>query len=430
MDTRSAQALIRFGLGRRGSEAPPADPRQWLAGQIRSPDPARFAGLPTTAQGLLAWRRDREAKPLPQQSETAQLYRLEANAQLMEAVETVAPYRERLVRFWSNHFTVSRRRGEVAGIAGAFVREAIRPHVTGRFHDMLVAVMQHPAMLIYLDNPRSAGPHSELGTRRHLGLNENLARESLELHTVSPAAGYTQADVTSYAAVLTGWSLDMAADSPGFMFRPNMHEPGPKALLGESFPEGEQGGLDALAFLAAHPATHRHLATKLVRHFVADDPPPAAVTRIEAVLRDTGGDLGAASLELIALPDAWRPLAKLRSPEDYMLAVLRATDLPDGNRPNPLGIAYGLGQAPWAAEFPIGWPDTAAEWAGPEMMMRRIDWAYSFSGRAQQAVAPEQVADAALGPLLRPATLQAIQHAGSRRDALTLLFSAPEFQRR
>jgi len=285
-------------------------------------------------------------------------------------------------------------------------------------------------MLLYLDNAGSAGPNSPIGLRRHLGLNENLARESLELHTVSPASGYTQADVTTYAKVLTGWSVSMAADQPGFTFHPNQHEPGALTVMGRGVPEGEAGGVAMLAFLAAHPATHRHLATKLVRHFVADEPPPAAVARIEAVLRDTDGDLGAASHALIALPEAWAPLTKLRSPEDYMLAVLRAADLPAEHRPNPLGVVYELGQPPWAAEFPIGWPDTAAEWAGPEMMVRRVDWAYSFSGRAQDIGAPDEVAQAALGPLLRPATVQAMQHAGSRRDALTLLFSAPEFQRR
>jgi uncharacterized protein (DUF1800 family) len=219
-------------------------------------------------------------------------------------------------------------------------------------------------------------------------------------------------------------------DQPGFMFRPNLHEPGSKTVMGRSFPAGEQGGLEVLAFLAAHPATHRHLATKLVRHFVADDPPSGAVAAIEAVLRDTDGDLGQAALALVALPAAWTPLTKLRSPEDHALAVLRAADLPEADRLNLIGILSGLGQPPFLASFPIGWPDTAAEWAGPETMLRRVDWSYSFAGRVANGPAPEDMAAAALGPLLRPATIQAIQHAGSRREALALLFTAPEFQRR
>ena len=163
---------------------------------------------------------------------------------------------------------------------------------------MLLAVMRHPAMLLYLDNVGSVGPDSPAGQRGKRGLNENLARECLELHTVSPAAGYTQADVTNFARVLTGWSIDLPADPPGFRFRPFAHEPGEQIVMGRRFPPGEEGGVAALHFLADHPATHRFLATKLVRHFVADDPPEDAVRRIEGVLRDSDGDLGAAAAAL------------------------------------------------------------------------------------------------------------------------------------
>jgi uncharacterized protein (DUF1800 family) len=430
MDTIAAQALIRFGLGRKGSDPLPSDPRGWLAGQVRAPDSAMPSGLPSSADGLRARMQDFKDKPPPGQSETARLYRRDVTAQLARLVTAEAPFRERLVTFWANHFTVSRRNGGVAGMACAYVREAIRPHVTGRFHDMLMAVMRHPAMLLYLDNATSVGPHSPLGLRRQLGLNENLARESLELHTVSPASGYTQADVTTYAAILTGWGIDMHRPDPGFAFHPQMHEPGNKTLMGRTFPEGEEGGVEMLAFLAAHPATHRHLATKLVRHFVADNPPPAAVARIEGVLRDTQGDLGAASIALTELPEAWTPFAKLRMPEDYVIAVARAVNLPEGEPLNLLGPVNRLGQPPYSAPFPIGWPDTAAEWAGPQEIMSKVDWAYSFSARAAQHVAAEDVASAALGPLLRPAIMQAIQHAGSRQEALTLLFTSPDFQRR
>ncbi len=429
MDVATAQALIRFGLGPRAGEAPPGDPQAWLQSQVRNPDPARFLGLPSVGDAAQAYLDDRANRPPPGQSESRRLYMADARAQFAQALTTEAPFRERLVMFWANHFTVSLRAARVAAVAGNFVRTAIRPHVTGRFHDMLLAVMRHPAMLVYLDNIGSAGPHSRAGLRRDIGLNENLARESLELHTVSPAAGYSQADVTSYAAILTGWSIDLRRPDPGFVFRPNMHEPGPKTLMGREFPEGEAGGVAALAFLAAHPATRSHLATKLVRHFVADDPPPGAVARIAAVLTETDGDLGAAALALVALPEAWKPLGKLRSPQDFMLAALRAANLPDDNQPDPVGVAAALGQAQWGAPFPIGWPDTAAEWGGPEAILRRVDWAYSVSGR-MNALDPDAIASTALGPLLRPATQQAMQHAGSRRDAVALLFASPEFQRR
>jgi uncharacterized protein (DUF1800 family) len=198
--------------------------------------------------------------------------------------------------------------------------------------------------------------------------------------------------------------------------------------MGRTFPPGEQGGVMALMFLAEHPATHRHLATKLVRHFVADDPPPDAVRVIEAALRDSRGDLGAASAALIGLKAAWQPGRKLRTPTDYLLASLRALDVAEAP-PQALGALRFLGQPLWAAPQPDGWPDRAADWISPEAVMRRVDVAYALAGRAGSRDTAE-IAEATLGPLLRPATLQSIQHAGSRREALALMLSAPEFQRR
>jgi uncharacterized protein (DUF1800 family) len=429
MDTRTAQALIRFGLGRRGAEPLPADATAWLLEQLRRPDPARFDDPPGTAKGLTALREDRETKPPLGESRARALFKAEAAAQLVNAASTPAPFRERLVWFWSNHFTVSVRRGECAAVAGAFVQEAIRPHVTGRFGDMLLAVMRHPAMLMYLDNTGSAGPGSPASQSGRRGLNENLARECLELHTVSPSAGYTQPDVTAFARILTGWSVDMKADPPGFRFRQEAHEPGEQTLLRHSFPPGEAGGIAALRFLAEHLATHRFLATKLVRHFVADDPPPDAVRAIEAVLRDSKGNLGSAAAALVTLPAAWQPGTKLRTPQEYVIACVRTLDLPPEQVPNLTGIQAGLGQPFWTAPAPNGWPDRAGDWAGPEAMLRRIDWASGFAEQVgEQDVA--DVSEAALGPLLRPVTLGAIRRAGSRRDAMTLLLTSPEFQRR
>jgi uncharacterized protein (DUF1800 family) len=428
MDIRTAQALVRFGLGRRAAEPLPSDPAGWLLDQLDQPDPARFDDSPTTAKGLAALREDRETKPPPGESRAAALFKEQAAAQLANAVTTPAPFRERLVWFWTNHFVISRRQGACAAVAAAFVEEAIRPHVTGRFGDMVLAVMRHPAMLLYLDNAGSFGPDSPLGQKTHRGLNENLARECMELHTVSPLAGYTQADVTSFAKILTGWSIDLKADPPGFRYRPFAHEPGVQTVMGQQFPPDEAGGVAALAFLADHPATHRFLATKLVRHFVADDPPPDAVRTIEAVLRDTKGDLGAASAALVKLDGAWEPGTKLRSPMDYMVASVRTLDIAPDQIPM-MGILGGLGQPLWTAPAPNGWPDRAADWAAPEAMLRRIDWASGFAGRVGDRDVVE-IADNALGPLLRPETREAVHRAGSRRDAMTLLLTSPEFQRR
>ena len=430
MDTYAAQALIRFGLGRRGAEAVPADPSAWLAAQLDGADPALAVPGHTAADGLVAIRERRRSKGDPSQGTPIRdVFKADAAQAFDTVLTTETPFRERLVWFWANHFTVSIRRGECAALVGAFVREAIRPHVNGRFGEMLLAVMRHPAMLLYLDNAQSGGPDSRAGERQHRGLNENLARECLELHTVSPAAGYTQADVTEFAKILTGWSIDIQRDPPGFLFRPFGHEPGEKTLIGRRFPAGEEGGVAALAWLAVHPATCRHIGEKLARHFVADEPPDAVVARLARVLQESHGDLKAVALELIRIPEAWAPLTKLRSPADYVVAVLRALDLPEDKRPNMEGVMGGLGQPFFNAPLPNGWPDTAADWAGSEAILRRIDWAYSVSARAG-ALNPEEIAGQSLGPLLPTDTLEQIRRAGSRREAFAMLLASPEFMRR
>ncbi len=295
MDAQTTHALIRFGLGRRGEEAVPTDPVAWLTQQVEAPDPAPFdARLPTTADGLTVAREQFKLALPSGASLIKPLFEQDVLAQTGQLLTTAAPFRERLVWFWANHFTVSTRQGGTSAVIGPYIREAIRPNVTGPFFGMLLAVMRHPAMLMYLDNNNSFGPGSAAGKAQKRGLNENLARECLELHTVSPAAGYTQEDVTEFARVLTGWSIDYQRLFPGWLFRPGAHEPGMKTVMGRHFAEGEAGGIAALQFLASHPATHRHLAAKLVRHFVSDTPAPEAVRTIEGVLRDTDGDLGAA----------------------------------------------------------------------------------------------------------------------------------------
>jgi uncharacterized protein (DUF1800 family) len=235
--------------------------------------------------------------------------------------------------------------------------------------------------------------------------------------------------VTSFAKILTGWSIDLKADPPGFRYRPFAHEPGVQTVMGHPFPADEAGGIEALAFLANHPSTHHFLAAKLVRHFVADDPSLDAVRAIEAVLRDTKGNLGAASAALVRLDAAWQPGTKLRTPMDYVVASVRTLDIPPDKIPNMMGIVGGLGQPLWNAPAPNGWPDRAADWAAPEAVLRRIDWANGFAGRIGDRDVMD-IADNALGPLLRPETRDAIGRAGSRREAMTLLLASAEFQRR
>ena len=424
MDSDAAQALIRFDLGPRPDRPLPADPRGWLVAQLREAGPAP---APETAAALEALRADRRDKPKPMQSRTHALFLRDALAHLTQGLTTEQGFRERLVWFWANHFSVSIRQGPVAGLIGPFIAEAIRPHVTGRFADMLLAVMRHPAMLLYLNNAFSFGPDSPAGRRTGRGLNENLARESLELHTVGLASGFTQADVTAYAKILTGWSINLKADPPGFLFRRFAHEPGWQTLLGRRFPPGEAGGVEALHFLGTHPATYRHLATQLAVAFVADDPPSAAVSQLFETLQRTGGNLGAAAAALPRLPGAWRAETKLRTPQELLIGAGRALGLHQAGRPM-LRALHLLGQPLWAAPQPNGWGDKAADWAAPEAMLRRVDFGYAMAGRFPRPA--EAVGHAALGPRLRPTTRTALARAGSRRDALALLLSSPEFQRR
>jgi uncharacterized protein (DUF1800 family) len=358
----------------------------------------------------------------------ANLVRSEARAWAERRLLSPEPFRDRLVDFWANHFTVSRRVGVVGALCGPLEREAIRPHVTGRFADMLVAVTRHPAMLVYLDNHTSLGPNSRAGQRIGRGLNENLAREVLELHSLSPSGGYTQQDVQELAKILTGWSVALEREPFGFIWRPNTHEPGEKTLLGRRFREGNGSQEAALRFLATRPATYRHLAVKLARHFVADDPPPAATRHLFEVFQRTEGDLGAVSAALIALPEAWNPpLGKFRRPQDHVLAAARAVGFDRGDA--VLGGMAGLGQPLWSAPQPNGWSDVAETWATPEALMRRVDWSYTFAARAGR-LDPAGVAEAALGPFARAETVAAMRGAGSVRDALTMLFGSPEFMRR
>jgi len=375
--------------------------------------------------------------PKPPEPPVAQkFFRADAMARFGSVFHAEVGFTERLVHFWSNHFCVSAAKGPVRAIAGSFEREAIRPHVLGCFADMLRAVEQHPAMLFYLDNAQSFGPHSKAGQNRKRGLNENLAREILELHTLGVNGGYTQADVTTLARILTGWTFagrEGRLGEPGtFVFFANAHEPGDQTLLGKVYRAGgvEQGEA-ALADLARHAATARHIARKLARHFVADNPPDSLVSKLEKVFRDTDGDLKSVSVALIDADESWTtPLTKMRTPEEFMLAALRAIDrMPDD--PGPiLGPLAAMGMPLWQPPGPNGWPDTVDAWASPEGMKSRLDASAALATRIKDQINPSELIGTIAGEAASSETRQAVARAESRQQGLALLLMSPEFQRR
>jgi uncharacterized protein (DUF1800 family) len=422
----------RFGFGRRGTEPIPGDRSEWVAAQLAAPDPLLAQPGPTV---LNAARVDRDHLAALKQMAMAPgglapLFGEDMEALLRHAVSTDLPVRERLVWFWSNHFTVSERAGNrPLGLIGPYVRDAIRPHVTGRFADMVKAVMRHPAMLYYLQNEASVGPDSPAGLKQHRGINENLARECLELHTLGVRSGYTQRDVTAFAGILTGRWVNWNPDSAGFEFRPDMHEPGSKMFMGHEYAEGFAGSEAALEWLANHPATRHHIATQLVRHYVDDVPPPACVARVERVLNDTDGDLKQATLAIAGMDEAQVPLSKFRAPADYIVAVQRALDLPVPPGNFLLDACKDLGQKFMGPLLPNGWPDTAADWISGEALLKRADWAMT------QAVRPgvpsaDAIAAATLGDRCSRSTRDAVGRCPNPAEALATLLASPEFMRR
>ncbi|ONG57294.1 hypothetical protein BKE38_04400 [Pseudoroseomonas deserti] len=437
MDVSRHHAAFRFGLGARPDQPLPDDPpRALLAELTREPGPLPLPEgwdhQPTMVDIMAVWDEELATRDTPMpgnQRPRAALARKEMRALVEHCLATPDGFRERLVLFWTNHFTASRRSGNVQAFLGDYMRRAIRPHVAGSFADMLVATTWHPAMLYYLNQSSSVGPNSLTGRRAQLGLNENLGREILELHTLSPAAGYSQADVTSFAKLLTGLTVQRR-NGTGTIFAANRHEPGPKRVFGEEFGEGAQEIERALRWLAVQESTQRHLAIKLVRHFVDDTPPPAAVQKVFSTLRDSRSDIGAAARTLVDMPETWqKPLAKLKTPQEFAFAALRGLGAGPRHAPVALRVAGSLGQQVWLATDPIGWPDRAEDWVTPEGVLQRMEQAHDMAGRFSR-LDPMALAETTLGPLARPETLQAARRAGSQRDGLTLVLASPEFQRR
>lgn len=482
-------ALNRFGYGLARGDNPPRNPETWLLRQLDAFDPAprpiaaRAQTRGKTAEMLETLRSFRErvqqmgetgmaenampgmmdeaggdnpraaalaGLPPEYRQKLAEARRVAIDdlaVRVNVAVASPAPFAERLVHFWSNHFSVSVGKPGTQFEVGPHEFTAIRPHVLGRFSDLLKAAVLHPAMLLYLDQFQSIGPNAPFQQRRDRrpnprgprGLNENLAREILELHTLGVHGGYSQADVTEFARALTGWTVPgigrvgrFAEDQPGgAAFVALAHEPGARTIMGKRYPAG--GAKQAIAVLddlAAHPATARHIATKLARHFAGDTPPESLVARLEADFLKTGGDLASLTRTLIAAPETWAagPL-KFRSPFEWFIAALRLSGTERLEPQRITRVLTELGQPAWRAPSPAGYDDLAASWAGPDALFRRVE----LAERIAQGAPAEDVlarAEAAFPDALSDGTRTMLTRAESGRQALALLLVAPEMMRR
>lgn len=489
--TKASIALSRFGYGLRLGERPPNDPKRFLLRQMDAYDasPSHLAGredtteqageilqevrrqrrqrqsaMETEGQGATANRNRSqssmettmtgdasmasETRERPRRSVPARalILRRDIGLRTQIALESDTPMIERLVHFWSNHFSVSAAKPGTPQQVGNHEFRAIRPHVLGKFGDMLKAATLHPAMLLYLDQFRSAGPNSSWQTRRRRrgngrerGLNENLAREILELHTVGVNGGYSQSDVTEFARALTGWTIRglmgvarlAVPQSPGSDFLEVAHEPGTRTIMGRQYKDtGAKQALAVLDDLATHPKTARFITTKFARHFTGDKPPASLVAKLEKDFLRTGGDLGSLLRTLIEAPEAWATEPqKFRAPYEWLIAVLRMVDT---ENLRPQLIASGireLGQTPWRATSPAGYDDFDASWAGPDALFRRIE----LAERVARLVPSDNVierAETAFPGSLSDQTRTWLSRAESNRQALGLLFVAPEMMRR
>ncbi len=449
----AAIAATRFGLGARPGEieaAAEAGPRNWLRRQIAAGAPD-IGPVPTSRECWLALLRYRDEIDRIQNEGGADLEARIAEAQrrLREptlahvaartgaAVATPASFAERWVRFWSNHFTVAASGQESAVLAPTLEAEAIRPNLFGAFEDLALAAILHPAMLVYLDNHVSVGPNSPAGRYAGRGLNENLAREALELHTVGSQAGYAQDDVEAFARALTGWTIGSRGLHPQDqwgvgLFDPRLHEPGAQAVMGVVYPDrGADQARSIIRNLARAPETARRISEKIARHFLTDEPSPAQISHIELAWRRSRGDLAEVARAVIEAPGAFDPaFAKFKPPEAFLISGLRALDA-EPPEPEMLIPAFtAIGQIPFTAPSPEGWPDDEASWADPDAVKKRLEFSNALARRVGGRAMPVQRAEAVLGERLDPDTALAVSRAESPIQGFTLFLMSPDFMRR
>ncbi len=449
MASEATISAIRFGYGL-GRDNTPGSAAAILSGLDGSDRMAKAFPVAGLSQVLVDGRAFQEARKTRESNERAfrqaraKLFQSFADgftASLTRIAETDTPFRERLAWFWADHFTAVPKTPQMRAAAHGYVDEAIRPHLTGRFADMLKAVVTHPFMLVYLDQVSSAGPNSRAGQRRDVGLNENLAREVLELHTLGVGGAYTQEDVRQLAELMTGLSVD---PETGFVFRRAMSEPGPETVLGQTYGGGRaelSHVLQAMDDLAVHPDTARHIARKLAVHFVAEDPDPDLVEDLAAVWTKTDGDLGAVTEALVTHPASWGPLGtKAKPPFDYVASTLvalgaGAKEIGEiGNQGLRRFIAIpmqAMGQ-PWmGAAGPDGWSEEVSHWITPQGLATRISWARGVTNElADRLPDPRDFLARALGDHASPRLTWAVGASETKAEGVMLTLASAEFNLR
>ncbi|GGY55679.1 DUF1800 domain-containing protein [Parvularcula lutaonensis] len=447
-------AAHRFGLGPRPGELKTIakDPQGWVAAQIGPvPLPKSFERFPSSEEITTKLSLSGQETRKTFKQELRKQQRAEDLETMRVKVTTNRPFAERMVAFWANHFSVTAGRAMTKDLVHAYEREAIRPYVFGSFNELAFSAITHPGMVEYLDNGNSFGPNSPIGKRRKAKINENLARETLELYTLGVNGGYTQEDVEELAKILTGWGLmspQMARVKNRFAdkfpnqefsrrigygeYFPLVHEPGPKTVLGKTYEEeGPQELRRVVDDLAAHPSTATFIATKLCRHFVDDNPPLIAVNKIANVFMQTNGDLAQVSLALVQLEEAWlEPLPKAKSPHDFAVATFRALQADNAEAPILLPGMNIMGQKLHSAPSPQGWPDEETAWFNPASLMRRIEWSRQISKKLGKGWNPRNVLEQTIGPVASEEIRQVVRGAPSSTDAIAFVLASREFQRR
>jgi len=428
---RSDRLVDRATFGARPGDRERAraqGPEAWFEDQVRRGLARRlrgFSGLDLSPGDALPdmGRRGDPADPAKRRERRRQLRELGRHvvgARVVRAVHGERGLFEVMVDFWSNHFSVFARKSMVAALLPDYERRVLERHALGRFEDLLLASARSPAMLVYLDNWNSTTPRGIARMRVGKGgINENYARELLELHTLGVDGGYTQQDVIETARVLTGWTLE-SRRNPEFRFRDRVHDRGSKVVLGQRVPGSGVGeGENLLRRLAAHPSTARHVSRKLAVRFVGDDPPDTLIEDAARIWRSTGGDIPAVLREIL-LSDAFADPArkKMKTPLRFLTSALRATGgETDGRRP-VLAALGRLGELPFLARTPAGHPEAASAWADPGAALERMNLAF--------ALAQGQVRGTRLGAASPPG--QARVASLAPRDRLAVALAAPEFQ--